>query len=443
MAHLNQDFFHCYRSLKADENPTIVSEKMVFRRFQYTTTNMANIYYPETFVESPADIVLKFTTESGPQEVTFGDFDSYFKTIIVFGIIYGARIGMSFIALPVTYLFTKRRSSPIFILNMICLFFLFIQSVLYAVTLTDQYNSLSYIYTDSYAMNRNNSNITAASNVFYLLLITFIEISQTYQVYIIFESPQSMLKWVCYGVTGLSAALGLATVALYLDYMIESNMALFSETKVLPHYLVNVPIILFITSTCLICAALLAKLLIAIQKRRSLGLKQFNLFHILFIMAFQTMVIPMILTLISFNGFGEDKYSSQALSSLGTALVAISLPMTTMWANSSISSSTPTSQANTFFFNGKTPSSSDNEGGKHLSTILVDVDLEKAIMRDDPDLEEEKFWKEVALYSNTPKSATDATTQELDGESLYHSSNGRESSHNSYIKTTVETTINN
>lgn len=406
---------------------------------------MADILdYSSSVLNSPSDIVLNYTTEFGPQEFTFSELDSYFKTIIVFGIIYGARIGMSFIALPVTYLFTKKKTSPIFILNMICLFFLFIQSILYSVSLTDEYNSISYIFTNSVEMHRNNSNITAASNVFYLLLVACIQMSQTYQVYIIFESPQSILKWVCYGVTGLSGALGLATVALYFDYMIESNMALFSPTKTLPSYLVNVPIILFITSTCLICATLIAKLIIAINKRRSLGLKQFNLFHILLIMSFQTMVIPMILTLISFNGFNGDKYSSQSLSSLGTALVALSLPMTTMWANSSINSSTPTSQSNTFFFNGKTPSSSDNEGSKKSPTILVDMDLEKALMTDDdPNNEEEQFWKEVAMYSNTPKSATNAKTNQLDAESVDHEGKHSSSSHNSYLKTTVETTINN
>lgn len=391
--------------------------------------------------DAPKDIVLSFTTDFGSQQLTFGDLDSYFKMIVVFGIIYGARVGMAFIALPVTYLFTKKKSSPIFILNMICLFFLFIQSILYSVSLTQQYNSLSYIFTQDTELNRNNSNVTVASNVFYLLLIACIELSQTYQVYIIFESHQSVLKWICYGVTGLSAALGLATTALYFDYMIESNMTMFSPTKTVPHYLVDVPIILFITSTCLVCAALITKLVIAIRKRRSLGLKQFNLFHILLIMSFQTMVIPMILTLLSFNGFAGSRYSSQSLSSLGAALVAISLPMTTMWANSSINSPVPTSHANTFFFSGKTPSSSDNEGSKHSPTTLVELDLEKALMTDVASNEEEQFWKEVAMYSNTPKSATEINAHDLDSDVLSNENNKDCSSHN-YLKTTVETTIN-
>lgn len=418
----------------------------------------SNGYFPAAseITDSISDIVLSFNSTNGPQELTFGDLDSYFKTIVVFGIIYGARVGMSFISLPVTYLFTKKKGSPIFILNMLCLFFLFTQSVLYSVTLTDQYNSLSYIFTGSIDLNRNNSNITAASNVFYLLLVVCIQISQTYQVYIIFESQQHFMKLVCYGVTVLSGTLGLTTTALYFDYMIESNIALFSPDKVLPHYLVNVPIILFITSTCLICAVLVCKLVIAIHKRRQLGLKQFNLFHILLIMTFQTMVIPMILTLISFNGFPGDKYSSQALSSLGTALVAISLPMTTMWATSSINSPFPTSQANTFFFNGKTPTSSDNEHSHRSPTTFVDLDLEKALYEDEEDAiadnEEEKFWKEVVMYSKAPNTASTLTNEskihslEVDsvpdkqihqGEELNEDSR----SQGSYIKT-VETIIN-
>lgn len=374
-------------------------------------------YFPDSYLsELPSnakDILANFTSVDGLVTVSLGEFDLYMKTVVVSAIIFGTRIGLAAIAFPVTYMITKNKSSPIFVLNMACSAVLFLQSSLYAVTLTEEYNTISYTFSGYQVIYRTASNISVVSNLFSVILIFLVEVSFSYQVYIIFESPQKNMRRIGYMVQAVSVGLGIAAVVLYFIYMVYSNLSFYDNNFVVPGYLANTPLILFATSSCAICVMLLCKLALAIRKRRFLGLKQFNLFHILFIMAFQTMVIPTILVLISFNGFSTtDKYSSQAFSALGTALIALSLPLTTMWANSSISNSTPTSAANLY-----SPANTSSDDNKTIlnspleynsKTLFDDKKLgsqEKEIMDDftiqptpaSPD--DQIFWKEVEMYT--------------------------------------------
>lgn len=392
--------------------------------------------YLSKLPEDPGNIVLNYTTIDGLNSVTFADLDEYLKTIVVLAIVFGTRIGLSAIALPVNFLVTKNKRSPIFILNTACLCILFLQSCLFSVTLTKYYNTIAFSFSMYENVDTLASNISIAANVLYVILIALVEISFCYQVYIIFESPQTHLKRLGYVATALSAFLGLASVVMYFMYMVYSNITFLNPSSSRPGYLVNTPLILFVTSSCAICFMLLLKLGVAIRTRRYLGLTQFNLFHILFVMTFQTMIIPTVLILISFNAFSEtDQYSSQSFSALGTALITISLPLTTMWANSSVSNSTPSSTVDMY---SPYPSSDDN---KTLAESPLDyypksslsdsesfpgmtADPEKQIIGDyqmkgmeSSAKTDEEFWKEVELY-----------TKDLDK----HSQNG--SIHDSGIK---------
>ena len=371
-----------------------------------------------TYSIDPENILVNETSFEGPVTATLGSFDEYMKTVVVLGIIFGTRIGLSVVSFPVIFMITKNKKSPIFVLNMTCLGLLFLQSCLYAVTLTRTYNTISYRFSHSGEINYAASTLSVVSNLFYILLITFVEISFCYQVYIIFSSPQKNLKRLSYLATAFSAALGMASIALYFTFMVYSNLAFFDNNVSVPSYLSNTPLILFVTSSCAVCLLLLLKLAFAIRTRRYLGLKQFNLFHILFIMAFQTMVIPTILILISFNAFSDsDQYSSQTFSALGTALITISLPLTTMWANSSVSSSSPTSSYNVGS-PGSFSSSDDNKTdiespNSYYGKISDDIERSDSMYENEnhstvdntmslvsPATQNDReFWKEVELYT--------------------------------------------
>lgn len=372
-----------------------------------------------TLVTTPQDIIVNFTAATGDEvSATLGELDSYMKTVVVLALIFGTRIGLSAFAFPVTFMITKNKKSPIFILNMCCIGVLFLQSCLYAVTLTKSYNTISYTFSMTDQIDKTASDISVVSNLFFIILIFLVEVSFCYQVYIIFESPQKNLKRLGYLATAFSASLGIATVVLYFIYMVYSNLAFYNNEITLPRYLVNTPLIIFVTSSCAICLMLMFKLAYAIRTRRYLGLKQFNLFYILFVMAFQTMVIPTILILISFNAFSTtDQYSSQTFSALGSALIALSLPLTTMWANSSISDRAPTSTGN--LSSPVYSSASDdnktiiNSPSDYYSKTSIDNVEKTGIIPDsDKDLfgdgytmqgatatDDNQFWKEVELYT--------------------------------------------
>lgn len=382
-------------------------------------SDTADLFQTPELLDDPSSILVNFTSAMGPASVYMSEFDTYMKSIVVLGIIFGTRIGLSALALPVTFMITKNKRSPIFILNMLCLLLLFLQSCIYAVTLTKTYNTITYAFSGYMIIDKAASNISVVSNLFYVILIGLVEVSFCYQVYIIFDSPQKSLKRIGYGTTGLSIALGLASFVLYFVYMVYSNLAFYNNNVTVPKHLVNTPLILFVTSSCAIMLMLMLKLAFAIRTRRYLGLTQFNMFHILFIMSFQTMVIPTILILISFNQFSDtDLYSSQTFSALGTALITISLPLTTMWANSAISNSSPTSvgnlqspvysssgEDNKTFVSSPTDYypkiSSDSERMPNTAT-----DSEKLIIPDHASQlnsatpqDDQAFWKEIEMYT--------------------------------------------
>lgn len=387
---------------------------------------MSNITeYFQELPDNPSEIILNYTSYEGPISITFAEIDEFVKNVVVLAIVFGTRIGLSALAFPVTLLITKNKRSPIFILNMACLGMLFLQSCFYSVTLTKYYNTVTYSFSLYPDINENAASISVASNVFYVILVGLVEISFCYQVYIIFESPQPHLKKIGYLATAFSASLGMASFVLYFIYMCYSNITYYNINVSIPNSLVNTPLILFVTSSCAICLMLLIKLAVAIRTRRYLGLVQFNLFHILFIMAFQTMVIPTILVLISFNAFSDtDDYSSQTFSALGTGLLTISLPVTTMWANSSISNSIPSSTSN--MYSPYTSSDDDDNktipespSGYYPKSSLSDSELspnllnEKQIVKSKNNIDDynngdgfmssakddREFWKEVEMYT--------------------------------------------
>lgn len=362
--------------------------------------------------ENPRDIILNYTSIDGPTSVTFRDLDTHLKSIAIFGIVFGCRIGLAAVAFPTTYLMTKNKRSPVFFLNMTCLAVLFLQSCLFSVTLTKTYNSMSYMFSLYEINDRNAANIAIASNVLLVVLTGLIEISFCYQVYIIFESPQKRMKLLCYITTTFCAALGITTFVLYFIYMCYSNRFFFDETLIVPNYLTNTPLIMFASSSCVICFILLVKLAIAIRTRRHLGLTQFSLFHILFIMTFQTMIIPSILIFVSFNNTHTDP-SSQTLSSLGYAFIAISLPLTTMWANSSVNNSESSLNSRVFRINTEPDNKSftNSPTEYYPKTSLSDSEKQPENIDDmysgEYDMngiqssaqDDRKFWKEVELYT--------------------------------------------
>ncbi|ODQ79021.1 hypothetical protein BABINDRAFT_26620, partial [Babjeviella inositovora NRRL Y-12698] len=273
--------------------------------------------------------------------ITFEDLDDFFNAQMKYMAAYGARVGAGGMAFVVLWLVSKNRKTPIFILNQLSLLCFLVQSVLYIAYLLGGSANMTAVFTGYIQNSTTQFNITAASNVFQVLLIAFIEASLVFQVRMIFRSNNNQLAArILMGTCGL---LGLTTVVFYLVACIRSISITFGSNAgvwgSMSKWIVNTPIILFASSVNVMSLVLVVKLLLAIRTRRYLGLKQLDSLHILFIMSGQTMIIPSVITIVDY----ARSNLSFILSPLGTFIVVLSLPLSAMWASASHNESAPQS----------------------------------------------------------------------------------------------------
>ncbi|KAH8424353.1 alpha-factor pheromone receptor STE2 [Aspergillus melleus] len=110
-------------------------------------------------------------------------------------------------------------------------------------------------------------------------------------------------------------------------------------------------------SICIFCAVFVVKLGFAIHLRKRLGVREFGPMKVIFIMGCQTLVIPAIFSILQYV-VNVPELSSNVLT-----LVTLSLPLSNIWASTTLSqSSTGASTSRANLWNGLTFS-----GGKQMS----------------------------------------------------------------------------
>ncbi|GME94138.1 unnamed protein product [[Candida] boidinii] len=296
---------------------------------------------------NPADIELNYTLYDEVYTVTFGDLNDYYVGKLQVASIFGLRIGLAAAVLAVMYIITKNRKTPMFILNSSCLLVLLIHSIMVVCTLTQYLSSMQYMFTGIIYHARNATRTVAATNAVYILSVFLVECSITYQIYVIFKTPHGVYKYISYLVTLISGTLGLTTTAFYFAFCCFANMALYDKDgeTTAPPWIANASLIMFSASSAVMSLMLLIKLGLAIRTRKHLGLKSFSIYHIIFIMCAQSMIFP---TVIIFAGICDGNgLRYRCLYPLGTALITISLPITSLWANASNNQSTASSTIGT------------------------------------------------------------------------------------------------
>jgi pheromone alpha factor receptor len=88
-------------------------------------------------------------------------------------------------------------------------------------------------------------------------------------------------------------------------------------------------------SICFFCVIFVTKLGFAIKQRRQLGVREFGPMRIIFIMGCQTMVVPAIFSITQYYIIVPE------LASNVLTLVAISLPLSSIWAGAALEQSRP------------------------------------------------------------------------------------------------------
>ena len=170
-------------------------------------------------------------------------------------------------------------------------------------------------------------------------MIASIEISLIFQIRVIFKGDNFKRVGNCLLV--IATALGIATVVMYFLTAVTGMIAVYDDVNSSAQIYFNISTILLATSINFTTVILIVKLVLAIRSRRFLGLKQFDNFHILLIMASQTLIIPSIMFILAYS-LNADLHADE-LVIIGTLLVVISLPLSSMWASAANNSLKPSS----------------------------------------------------------------------------------------------------
>ncbi|CAK7896555.1 pheromone alpha factor receptor [[Candida] anglica] len=284
-------------------------------------------------------------------QVPFSVVDQDQQSLLRYAMIYGTATGSCIVLMLVLLLFSKNRKTPMFILNQLTLFFMIIRSALYLTYLMGNIVSISFYITNDLTQDSNpfkSYQIAVVTSVAQIPLVACIQAILVLQVNAIFKSPE--VKVLRLFLVAFTASLSTAVLVLYIYNSIsyaESARTYYDPSHVpkeIGNWLFNVPFCLFSVSVNVNTFLLMCKLFFAIRSRRYLGLRQFDVYHILFIMSTQTMIAPTILVIVNYT----QKSSTQYLSTISFLLVVLSLPLTSMWATSANNSPRPTSSALSF-----------------------------------------------------------------------------------------------
>lgn len=272
---------------------------------------------------------LTFLAAYGPSSITFGELQYLINTKIRQSIVFGVCCGASIITFIIMWLVSKRKKTPIFILNQMSLFLLFLQSAFYFKYILSAQSSVTLALTQFPQMvHKYNLHVSAAADIFKLLLVICIESSLVFQVKVMFSGDS--FKKISYFLLTSSITIGLATSGMLFAavVMIIKNIYTGVSNKGYKYY--NIANILFASSINFMTFILIIKLILAIRARRFLGLKQFDSFHILLIMTCHSLVVPSILTILAY----ALQSNTDVLVSVSTLLVVLSLPLSSIWAGS-------------------------------------------------------------------------------------------------------------
>ncbi|KAH3682213.1 hypothetical protein WICPIJ_006834 [Wickerhamomyces pijperi] len=336
---------------------------------------LAELGLPADF--NPTQELLNFTSVEGDESVPFHAFDQFLHEQLKNEVIYGVILGASGIAMIALFIVSKNRKTPVFILNQLSLTAILMHALFYIVYSFGGANTITTQFTGFYELtvSKSDLHVTSVTNVLQLLFVFFIECSMVFQIKTIFQAPNDRVYQ--YVLTTLSALIATATVVMYFYTAVVSIKALEAYESVTSR-MFDIQKIMFTVSVAFISFLLAIKLVRAIRTRRYLGLKQFDGFHILLITSTQSLIIPTVLMILSATVKPLSKLEFNALSNF---FVAISLPLSSMWASSANDSKMPTSTTGVYTPSSYYPSGKGTSYYSDRATTLKqdDIDYDRKI----------------------------------------------------------------
>lgn len=266
-----------------------------------------------------------------PFTVGVTDVDVFIQYNIRICINYGSQFGASIVLFVLLLLLTRRekRASSVFLLNSSALLFNIIRLILQLIHFTTGFEHFyPYFSLDYSNVPRSAYAISITGSVFESLVVACIEASLVVQVKVVCATIRRRYRW---PLLALSIAVALATIAFRLAWMVENCIAIMEVSYMNTIWWLESACNIVITvSVCFFCAVFVTKLGFALRQRHRLGVRDFGPMKIIFVCGCQTLTIPAVFSITQyFVVFPE-------LSSNLLTLVAISLPLSSIWAGSNL-----------------------------------------------------------------------------------------------------------
>jgi pheromone alpha factor receptor len=249
---------------------------------------------------------------------------------------YGCQLGASIVLLIILLLLTHsdKRKSSVFILNGMALFFnclrLLFQVIHFSTKFEEVYPYFSYDYS---AVPASAYAISIAATVFQTLVVVCIEASLVLQTNVVCSTVRRRYR---HPLLGLSILVALFVIGFRCAWMVENSIAIIKVVYMESIWWIESATNVTLTvSICFFCVIFVTKLGFAIKQRRQLGVREFGPMKIIFIMGCQTMVVPAIFSITQYYIIVPE------LASNVLTLVAISLPLSSIWAGAALEQSRP------------------------------------------------------------------------------------------------------
>ncbi|KAI9751653.1 MAG: hypothetical protein M1835_001192 [Candelina submexicana] len=270
-------------------------------------------------------------SDGTPVKISVPDLDAFILYNVQICINYSSQLGASLLLLVVLLILTRseKRRSPIFIINALALAINTTRSVLQCLYFTGPFSEVYAYFAQDYSrVTTSAEGISIAGSVLTLLLLMCVQLSLILQTIIICTTVRDIYRH-CIAATSVSVAL--VAIGFRFALVVENSKFIINADNFSSFaWLGSATNITATISICFYCAVSITKLGFALRERRKLGLQQFGPMQIIFIMGCQTLIVPAIFSILQ-NFTTIPEMGSNVLT-----LVAIFLPLSSMWASFSI-----------------------------------------------------------------------------------------------------------
>lgn len=266
-------------------------------------------------------------------KVPMDELDLFLQYNVRICINYATQLGASIVLFLILLLLTRKekRGSPIFILNILALLLNVGRLLCQVIHFTTGFEEVyAYFAFDYSAVPVSAYAISILSVTLETMLVICIMISLVVQVHTV---CRTLRPWYRIPILVLSALMALTPIAFRIAWMVENNIYIMKVASMEDiAWLESDTNIVITTSICFFCAVFVAKLGYAIRQRRQLGVRDFGPMQVIFVCGCQTLTVPAILSILQYCVRVPELHSSVI------TLVAISLPLSSIWAGNTVDS---------------------------------------------------------------------------------------------------------